>query len=226
MGAAMLQNLSVVSGGKAVYGIRKGKEHTICGNILNRSTSSDEITVSYAAYNSDDTVYGDITTYSVIIGAGEVSELNADITAPLVDGAYFMLTLTDSKGESTKYLISDNSMNNLYKGANDVFVKDFSVRGADGALIADPVGGAMNIFDVYVNNTISNTIPITGILAVYVGEALVDVMSYTGNIAPHSEDNFYLGSVLPEGDSIRVKVFAWNNMTDIKPIVEAQEMSK
>ena len=138
----------------------------------------------------------------------------------LTESEFFNLSkkinnLTDSKGESTKYLISDNSMNNLYKGANDVFVKDFSVRGADGALIADPVGGAMNIFDVYVNNTTSNTIPITGILAVYVGEALVDVMSYTGNIAPHSEDNFYLGSVLPEGDSIRVKVFAWNNMTDI-----------
>ena len=80
--------------------------------------------------------------------------------------------------------------------------------------------GELNIFSVEVKNSTSEVIPVTGILAIYDDNVLVEIMDMEGELDAEHTNQFYLGTVLPDSDKVSAKLFLWDNVNNCKPIIK------
>lgn len=207
--------------GKLVYGVHKGRKHIISGSVRNRTNHAGVVTIQVTGHDKRDTV----RTYESqekTIESGGLQEFSLEIDAPLVEDAYFKLLLINEALETTEYTLSNTTLSQQYTKNYDLFVQDFSVRNETGSLIAEPVAGSFNAFEITLMNRSTSDISMEGILVIYVDGRMNEVMFLDRDIPANDEDRFWLGTTLPsEGDNITVKLFVWNSLLELKPLTEA-----
>lgn len=218
---AVLKNYSVTDeNGIVLFGIDKGGEHRISGTVKNMSSASNTILIKLEAFNGSDELSSS-QEISVSLSGGEEKGFNFISTAALSDGAYFKLTFDDGK-QNVSYMLSDLLLEKQYNGDSELIFKDASVRNIKGELISELVCGQFNLFEIQIKNSGTEKIPMRGILAIYdAEEKLLDVLIFERNIIADSYDRFLLGAVLPSGEGVHAKLFAWENLESLVPVLES-----
>ena len=112
-------------------------------------------------------------------------------------GLIIKLILINDESETTEYTLSDMTLSQQYTKNHDVFVQDFSVRNETGALIAEPIAGKFNAFEITLMSRSASDIQMKGILVVYVDGRMNEVMFLDRDIPANDKDRFWLGTTLP-----------------------------
>lgn len=206
--------------GKLVYGVHKGRTHIISGSVRNRTNHAGTVTIQVTGHDKRDYALTHASQEKTIESGG-LQEFSIEIEAPLAEGAYLKLMLINEASERTVYTLSDTTLSQQYTKNNDLFVQDFSVRSASGSLIPEPVAGSFNAFEITLMNRSVSDIPMEGILVVYVDGRMHEVMFLDRDIPANDGDRFWLGTTLPLGENITVKLFVWNSLLGLKPLTEA-----
>jgi len=205
--------------GTQMHSIRKNLNHTVKGSVEDINGLGGEVKFTLSSFYKDGTPFEVKELMQTIPGD---NALNFEITVktPLSEDCYLVLSVeTDSV---INLEISDFTLNEKYNQSG-VFVDDVSIyKITDGApqLIPSFSKGEFNMFELSMVNKSKEDISFTGILALYDGLKLIDVLDIEAVIDADDSDRFWLGTVLPDNENLAVKLFTWENKESLKPIVE------
>ena len=210
--------------GKEIYAPKKGKANSIKLKIGNTNGQPTEIKAFlYALRGGEYAACG--TEKTVSLEAGGEKEVQLDISLPLLDGQELYFAAADGSGEMYTLKISERDFESRYT-QEGLYVKDFSVRNAQGTLIADAKAGEFNIFEVSIKNNSDTAAEICGILAVYdTNGRLCEMMRLSQNEEANRESTFGIGTVIPNVTG-SVKVFVWDKLTGLNPMTKDIVFSK
>lgn len=205
---------------RQLYGIHKGDSHKVSGTMKNHSTSNLDITVKLEGFDGNNVLFSQ-NSVNATASAGSIVPFCLTGKAALTDGAYFKLTLLSAVSEVC-YMISDRILEEQYTGNDDIIVKDVCLRNVDGNIIETIVGEEFNFFDITLKNKSQTEIPMIGVLAIYNGNnQLIELMRFNRTISADGIDRFLMGRVMPKESGIHGKIFCWNNLKEMQPILEA-----
>ncbi len=204
-----------------VYGVQEGEEHIITGQVKNAIGKSGLTSVDITAFDGNKKAYTTICETKPIDGFG-TTEFSLTVKAPYAKDVYFVVGITGVKGERTEYILSDGELQKQYTGENSLVVQDYSVWNTEGRILSSPQGGAVNIFEISLMNQSASDLSMVGILAIYKDGIFVETTYLEGVIQAQKDNAFYVGTVVPVGENITAKLFTWNNLTELKPLTEAE----
>lgn len=209
------------SSGNQKNTITAGENYTIEGTLTNISGEATSASVYVKSCTSSGSVVATTTPATLSLTDGGEASFSIDVTAPGESGSYFTLVV-ECNNSGFEHVINDALLQNRY--GTGVFVNSVQIKddiGGEADILDDVVPGAFNLFEIEMENKYIWDIPMIGMLAVYDGNGMLkSVLTIQRTIAAKSVDNYCLGTILPD-DADHVKVFTWNNNSDIKPIIEA-----
>ncbi len=201
--------------------ITAGESYTIEGTLTNISGEAASASVYVKSCTSSGSVVATTTPATLSLTDGGEASFSIDVTAPGESGSYFTLVV-ECNNSGFEYVINDALLQSCY--GTGVFVNSVQIKddiGGEADVLDDVVPGAFNLFEIEMENKYIWDIPMIGMLAVYDGNGMLkSVLTIQRTIAAKSVDNYCLGTILPE-DAAYVKVFTWNNNSEIRPIIEA-----
>ncbi|MBQ4518011.1 MAG: hypothetical protein II997_05455 [Clostridia bacterium] len=203
-----------------VYGVQEGMEHIISGQVKNSIGKNGLMSVDITAFDENNKAYTTVCDTKPIEGFGSAT-FSLTLEAPFAKNVYFIVGITGTKGERTEYILSDDELRKQYSGENALVVQDYSIWNTEGRMLSAPQGGAMNIFEISLYNGSNNDVPMVGILAIYKNGIFVETTYLEGVVSAQNNSTFYVGTVVPSGENVTAKLFAWNNLKELKPLTEA-----
>lgn len=212
----------------AVYALRKGRDSRIKLEFSNLSSASVNANAFvYTLKDGNGTAKSE--TEAVELSGSEVKEISFDISVPLKDCQVLYLVIYDSENNLASYEISEENFEKKSSENENLYIKDYYIRAADGTLIPSIKGGELNIFELKYKNASNEALSTSGVLAVYnSGGKLCEVLKLNTSSASEEDKSLGIGTVMP-ADVDFVKLFMWNE-ENLKPyldtvIFEAEKQS-
>ena len=205
--------------GAQMHSIRKNTNHTVKGSVEDINGIGGGVKFTLSSVDKDGTVCETTEQTQVVPASGKL-DFEITVKTPLSEDCY--LTFSVETDSVATYTISDFTLSEQYDGS-DIFTDDISIyKLADGVpvLASSFVKGEFNMFELALKNRSAEDVAFTGILALYDGLKLIEVLSMEAVIDANDSDRFWLGTVLPDIENLSVKLFTWESTNTLKPIVE------
>lgn len=208
--------------GKEQYMINPGASYTISGVCSNISDDALSATLVAETYNRSDVKTAESEPVSLNWSENGDASFEFSVIAAAESGSYFKLCLTFEDGDVLEHNIDKNSLQNIYEGGA-VFVRDVYIKdGLGGDIIERIVPGQLNVFEISTKNLTDIDLPMTGILAVYNQNGVLSSTTMISRvIRAGSFDTYLVGKVLPDAQGSFVKIFTWNSLGNMTPVIES-----
>lgn len=206
--------------GAELHSIRKNANHTVKGIIDDINGIGGDVTLTLSSVYKDGTVFETAEKIVTVLG-GSVLDFDITVKTPLSEDCYLVFTW-ENNSVVTTYTLSDFTLNEQYEG-DGIFVDDVSIyKVEDGAAVLIPslLKGEFNMFELALRSNSDEDVEFTGILALYDGVKLIDIITVESVIDADGRDRFWLGTVLPDIENLSIKLFTWNSLDSLTPIVE------